>query len=171
MDYLSLQHTCNIGQINESKTNMWKSIPGYSKSMEQIKLLMVQILNPNSCSVFGEKEPRGEMKIWTVSTGSEVRRLVCSRKLGAVICGAELPATSDPRQEAARDLGALIHGVETWYLGAMMYGADLLGLFLYLSFLGVQLWTFLKKRPNCKKLGLAGYLALAYMVIIVNANT
>ena len=46
-----------------SKTNMLKSIPGSSRSMEQIKLLIVEILNPNSCSVFGEKEPRGEMKI------------------------------------------------------------------------------------------------------------
>ena len=90
MVYLSLQHTCNIGQINVSKTNMWKSIPSSSRSMDQIKLLMVEILNPNSCSVFGEEEPRGEMKIWTASTGSEGRRLVCSR---------ELPATSEPRQK------------------------------------------------------------------------
>ena len=45
------------------KYQVTESIPGSSRSMEQIKLLMVQILNPNSCSVFGEKEPRGEMKI------------------------------------------------------------------------------------------------------------
>jgi hypothetical protein len=31
--------------------------------MDQIKLLMVEVLNPNSCSVIGEEEPRGEKKV------------------------------------------------------------------------------------------------------------
>jgi len=31
--------------------------------MDQIKLLMLEILNPNSYSVFGEEELRGEKKI------------------------------------------------------------------------------------------------------------
>ena len=39
--------------------------------------------------------------------------MICGTELGAVICGAELPATSDPRQKATRDLDAMIHGVET----------------------------------------------------------
>jgi hypothetical protein len=42
----------------------------------------------------------------------------------------------------------VIHGAETWNLGAMMHGADPLGPFLHLSFPGVQLWTFFKKRAK-----------------------
>jgi len=39
--------------------------------------------------------------------------VISGAELGAVICGAELPATSDPRQKRTQDLGAMIHGVET----------------------------------------------------------
>ena len=46
-----------------------------------------------------ERAERGDENMNNASTGSEVRRPVCSRELGAVICGAELPATSDPRQK------------------------------------------------------------------------
>ena len=60
-----------------------------------------------------ERAERGDENLNNASTGSEVRRLVCSRELGAVICGAELPATSDPREKAVQDLGAVIHGAET----------------------------------------------------------
>ena len=35
-----------------------------------------------------------------MSKGSEGRRPICSRELGVVIYGAELPATSDPREKA-----------------------------------------------------------------------
>ena len=130
------------------KTNMWKSIPGSSRSMEQIKLLMVEILNLNSCSVFGEKEPRGEMKIWTASTGSEGRRPVCSRSRDLwrrAPC--HVRSTSEAPLGTTKDL----HGVETWYLDAMMHGVDPLGPFLHLSFLGVQLWIFLKKKSQIVK--------------------
>ena len=43
--YLSLQNTPHIGQINASKSKRWESIPVCSRSLDQIELLMVKIVD------------------------------------------------------------------------------------------------------------------------------
>jgi len=65
-----------------------------------------------------------------------------------VIYGVDLSATSDATLGSARELDAVIHGVETCNLDAMKHGVDLLGPKLSLSFPWVQKRIFFKKRAK-----------------------
>jgi len=74
-------------------------------------------------------------------------------ELDAMIYGVELSATWDATLGSARELDAVIHGVEACNLDAMKHGVDPLGSKPSLSFPEVQKTIFLKKKPNFKKLG------------------
>jgi hypothetical protein len=69
-------------------------------------------------------------------------------ELDAMIYGVELSATSESTLGRARDLDAVVHGVEACNLDAMKHGLDLLGPKLRLSFPGVHKRIFFKKRPK-----------------------
>ena len=69
-------------------------------------------------------------------------------ELDAMIYGVDLSATSDATLGSARELDAVIHGVETCNLDAMKHGVDPLGPKLSLSFLGVQKTNFFEKRAK-----------------------
>jgi len=135
MIYPSLQNTCNIGQTNVSKTKRWKSIPASSRSMDQIKLLMVEILNPILVRFFERKSREGRREC-------EMRPRLAKGVWWFVIKGStpwSMASTSLPRETpgSARELDAMIHGVETCNLDAMLHGVNPLGPNLDLSHPGV----------------------------------
>ena len=72
-------------------------------------------------------------------------------ELDAMIYGVELSATWDATLGSARELDAVIHGVETCNLDAMKHGVDPLGPKLSLSFSEIQKRIFFKKKGQIVK--------------------
>ena len=85
--------------------------------------------------------------------------MICGVEVDAMICGVKPPAIPQPCHAMSHvdlasgsDLDVMIHGIETCNLDAMLHGVDPLGPKLSFCQPGVQMRTFFKKGPNCKKL-------------------